>query len=1681
MVVPAFALEAPAVTSGGASIFIDDVRVQAKTDANPAQFKVDVKFDTNTYSDARTATIPLTVSAAATGISNTSKATVIAKENIQAATIGLSGRDGFDNTGNGTIMLIAGTEANHTGFSATIQVPNLTATTPITINKSGLSLSAKTPTSSPSQTPKVPADKIAIKTGFIILQYPVTVAVEGTVPTGASATVKTTEYDTGKATYDASGAKTTTLANGSTLWVDSGAGQQNTPALELTAPAGYKAEVKVGNGDWQLAGKNFSIGEVKAATTVSIRYTQTTADTVTISVTDKYGEYQLGTWEQHGEKHATNKATVSAKPYTGYTAYAYTLNGNAQVNLNGATSVEVPLTDSQAITFLYKRTDGSAVVPGKDNTFGNEDDVTVTPNEKDDPAKAPTVDGDGKVTVPDNTTATVTRPKDPTKPADGKEDIIVPGGTTVDKDGTIHLPQKPDGSEGGTIKPGDKLPENAPAGTVIVTYKANGGTGDDVLQIGDTSVKALGQQHTAPANKGFESWNTQESGNGKKYAINDEITVSTPLFAQWSSSPYNEKVEITFNSNLSGIAAEKQTIGFYNGTSSTENLRKNSFAYTGWTFGGWSDAQIGEVKYADGASFTFNKGDATTLALYAQWYKQSGLSITVPGKDGDPSNADTNVTGAGNGITRNETTGVITIPNGGTITVIKNGQQETITLPNGGTLNPDGSYTINLPNGNGKIDVDKDGNEKPKDDTGNEKPNAEVVTLTYDINNGEDDVIVIKALKGVEATAIANPFTYAGHVFLNWMANIDGTVTEIAAETGKFTPQENLTIYAQWAKQDSGNGSIELPGKDGILNGTDPDTGTDHGKDNVTVTPDEGGKVTPQPDGSVKVEDKDGTVTRPDPENPDTKEDIKVPNGTVVKPDGTIKLPDGTEIGPDQKFPDQSTQPQNYVVITYEPNGGTGDTVKQVVKTNEQTSVLAGDTFTAPSNHLFKQWVNADDENDTYATNGTITPTANLTLKAEWKEKNPDPSVYTVTITYHSGNDTKTQRETGNSKQFSATLNANSFAAPAADWTFMGWTTDATGGKNGTFYKDGGMIALDVTATDPDLYAVWYHKDDATGTIKLPGKDLDPTVDNDNITVNPGTGNAPTVKNDSSEGYIEANGGNTVQQPAGTITVIDGPVKVYPDGTIHVPNGSKVTDKDGNEVPGPSTIDPDGTVHPDTKDDPKKDDTDNSIIIPGKDGFIDAPYEDDNLIVKPDGNGNATGSIDNSTGDTTITNPDGADVSIPGTNPPDTRADIKLPQGTVIKPDGTIILPDDKNGKDENGGTIPGGSEIDPDGIVTYRYTVVYLDSSNTALRAPTFLKLKAGESDTVTAPAITGYTISGSDSKTVTAKAGDTYTITFTYTKNNTSGGGSSGDGSSVSSSYTIKASAGANGTISPNGSVSVARGKDQTFTISAINGYRIADVLVDGKSVGNVSTYTFENVKANHTIQAKFVKQNSIIADPTETGVAGWLQTSEHIAYLGGYGNGKFGPTDCMTRAQAAQMFYNLLLNKNVDITVKFTDVPADAWYGNAVHTLASLGIIKGIGNDQFAPNRTITRAEFAVIAMRFANLSATVTNPFTDIASNDWYYNAVTSAVSYGWITGYSDGTFRPYATITRAEVATIVNRMLARTADRDFVDSSAVTHFDDVPNTYWAYYSIAEATNAHTHTIDNDGVESWGKLK
>ena len=219
----------------------------------------------------------------------------------------------------------------------------------------------------------------------------------------------------------------------------------------------------------------------------------------------------------------------------------------------------------------------------------------------------------------------------------------------------------------------------------------------------------------------------------------------------------------------------------------------------------------------------------------------------------------------------------------------------------------------------------------------------------------------------------------------------------------------------------------------------------------------------------------------------------------------------------------------------------------------------------------------------------------------------------------------------------------------------------------------------------------------------------------------------------------------------------------------------------------------------------------------------------------------------------------------------------------------------------------------------------------------------------------------------------------------------------------------------------------------------------------------------------------------DPDDSGVSDLLNTDDHIQYLFGYPEGTFGPENNMTRAEVAQMFYNLLLDQDVTITKTFDDVPAGAWYAKAVNTLASLGVVSGVGNGDFEPERSITRAEFTSIAMKFAEGKTGGTNIFSDVKSTDWFYRAVVNSTQYGWIHGYGDGTFRPNNPITRVEVTAIVNNMLGREADVDFVTEhyDELNHFSDLVVSHWGYYHIVEATNDHDYTKPSSG-ENWTEL-
>ena len=317
------------------------------------------------------------------------------------------------------------------------------------------------------------------------------------------------------------------------------------------------------------------------------------------------------------------------------------------------------------------------------------------------------------------------------------------------------------------------------------------------------------------------------------------------------------------------------------------------------------------------------------------------------------------------------------------------------------------------------------------------------------------------------------------------------------------------------------------------------------------------------------------------------------------------------------------------------------------------------------------------------------------------------------------------------------------------------------------------------------------------------------------------------------------------------------------------------------------------------------------------------------------------------------------------------------------------------------------------------------------------------------------------------------TGTVLRTFDRETGTGGGS------TANTFWISAQATAGGSMTPSGKPRVMEGDTPSFTITPREGYRLQDVLVDGRSVGAVTTYRFAPVTASHTISARFVPLDSGLS-PEETGVADLLDTQSHHAYVFGYPDGRFGPDDPMIRAQAAQIFYSLLKNKDVPITAGFSDVTADSWYARAVNTLASLGKVAGVGEGKFLPDRPITRAEFVTMAMGFARPASGAACAFPDVGPEDWFYDAVMGAAEYGWISGCPDGSFDPQRLVTRGEAVSILNRMLDRRADRAFLDEHAdVRTFPDVPVSHWAFDAICEGANSHDYQR-TDGWEVWEGL-
>ena len=332
------------------------------------------------------------------------------------------------------------------------------------------------------------------------------------------------------------------------------------------------------------------------------------------------------------------------------------------------------------------------------------------------------------------------------------------------------------------------------------------------------------------------------------------------------------------------------------------------------------------------------------------------------------------------------------------------------------------------------------------------------------------------------------------------------------------------------------------------------------------------------------------------------------------------------------------------------------------------------------------------------------------------------------------------------------------------------------------------------------------------------------------------------------------------------------------------------------------------------------------------------------------------------------------------------------------------------------------------------QYTIAYDLAGGTAEGNPDTYTIETG-AFTLKNPTKSGYTFTGWSGTGLDGENNMTVTIPTGSTGNRTYAAHWRYNGSGHSYSYyTIKATAGAGGSISPSGNVSVREGRDQTFTITPDKGYAVANVKIDGKSIGAVKSYTFENVSRTHTIEVIFMKANG---NP-QTGVFVDVATGSYYedavdwAVENGITQGTddthFSPDGICTRAQAVTFLWRAAGSPKPETrAMPFTDVPVGSYYYDAVLWAVENGITKGTSDTTFSPNMTCSRAQIVAFLWRSEKSPAAGTaNPFADVKSDAYYADAVLWAVKENITKGTTSTTFSPNADCTRAQIVTFLWR-------------------------------------------------------
>ena len=679
--------------------------------------------------------------------------------------------------------------------------------------------------------------------------------------------------------------------------------------------------------------------------------------------------------------------------------------------------------------------------------------------------------------------------------------------------------------------------------------------------------------------------------------------------------------------------------------------------------------------------------------------------------------------------------------------------------------------------------------------------------------------------------------------------------------------------------------------------------------------------------------------------------------------------------------------PDGLKVVTLDLGGGTlggsSDAIQIIVKTGSTFTAPASDGLTRPDGDTGSYFVWLGSDGKLYAPGDNV-PAEVTTLTVQWTA-----STYTVTLNTNGGTIADGKDVTGYTYGVGATLPTD---VTRTGYTFKGWydNENLTGSP---------VTAISNTETGNKEYWAKWEINQYTITVKPENGKADITITQD-------YGTAVTAPADPTrEGYTFTGWDKAIPEtmPAENMTITaQWAVNQY-TVTFDTAGGSEVapiTQDYGTTITAPEAPTKPGYTF-------KGWDKEIPATMPAENLTLTAQWTINQYTITFDTDGGS--AID------PITQDYGTTINAPAAP---TKTGYTF---TGWEPELPATMPAENL-------TVTAQWTID-------QYTITYDLDGGTAEGNPDTYTVET-DAFTLKNPTRPGYTftgwsgtgLDGENNMTVTIPTGSTGNRTYTAHWRYNGGGGSG------YSYYTIKATAGAGGSISPSGNVSVREGRDQTFTITPDKGYAVANVKIDGKSIGAVKSYTFENVRRTHTIEVIFMKANG---NP-QTGVFVDVATGSYYedavdwAVENGITKGTddthFSPDGICTRAQAVTFLWRTAGSPEPETrAMPFTDVPVGSYYYDAVLWAVESGITKGTSETMFSPDATCSRAQIVTFLWRSEKSPAAGTaNPFADVKSTAYYADAVLWAVKENITKGTTNTTFSPNADCTRAQIVTFLWR-------------------------------------------------------